>query len=416
MRRPQDPPRSSPARLRWSKGLLVTVVYATVATLYIALSDQLVAAIWTDPAALSEIQTTKGFAFVFLTAAALFLVWNSLESRETHERRLHQETRKRLGDLSNALPNPLVILNPNGQLIEWNAANEAVLGYSTSQLSTKDLSDLTHPDDLSAARDAIAEVLKTGRPACADVRVVSADGRTLAYRWHGAPLFDERGDVSAIAVVGVDMTDLKDTQQRLRCALKGARHVLKQTVDAIAMAVEKRDPYTAGHEKRVAILGLEIAREMGLSDDRCEGLEYGGLLHDVGKLAVPTDILTRPGVLTRSEYEVVKSHAEHGYDIVRSIDFPWPVADIVHQHHERLDGTGYPQGLRGDAICQEARIIGVADVVDAMCSHRPYRAGLGLQSALEELQAGSGIRYDAEVVAACERVFDRGFSFTSEAA
>ncbi|MBO6605191.1 MAG: HD-GYP domain-containing protein, partial [Roseicyclus sp.] len=163
-------------------------------------------------------------------------------------------------------------------------------------------------------------------------------------------------------------------------------------------------------------LSLEIAREMGLSDDTCEGLEYGALLHDVGKLAVPTDILTRPGRLTDSEYDVVKSHAEHGYDILRSIDFPWPVADIIRQHHERLDGSGYPLGLKGDEICQEARIIGVADVVEAMWSHRPYRAGLGIDAALDELRAGSGTRYDADVVRACEAVIGRGFAFQPNAA
>lgn len=416
MRLPVEPPDRISYPSRWSHALVVTAVYMAVATLYIALSDQFVAAIWTDPDALSGVQTAKGFVFVLVTSAVLFVSWKALERRESREHRRYKETRKRLGDLSNALPNPLVILDPDGHLVEWNAANETVLGYSASELSAHHVSDLTHADDHAVARDAIAEVRVTGRPVTADVRLVTATGRVLSYRWHGAPFFDEDGRVSAIAVVGVDMTDLKDTQQRLRCALKGTRHILKQTVDAIAMAVEKRDPYTAGHEKRVAVLGLEIAKEMGLSEDAREGLEYGALLHDVGKLGVPTDILTRPGKLSASEYEVVKSHAEHGYDIVQSIDFPWPVADIVHQHHERLDGSGYPQGLKGDAICQEARIIGVADVVEAMCSHRPYRAGLGMEIALDELAAGSGTRYDAEVVAACRAVIERGFDFKPMAA
>lgn len=394
----------------------VAVAYVAIATLYIAFSDFLVALISSDPDVLTQLQMAKGFAFVAVTGASLFVVWTKLERRERDVRKRYEETSQRLGELSNALPNPLVILSQDGRLVEWNRANEAVLRYSFEDLSSKGVEDLAHPDDLVEARTAIGRVKETGQTAKADVRLITADGRTLSYRWHGAPLFGPDGEVSEIAVVGIDLTDLKETQEKLRGALCGVKHVLKQTVDAIAMAVEKRDPYTAGHERQVAVLSLEIAREMGLSDDACEGLEYSALLHDVGKLAVPTDILTRPGRLTASEFDVVKSHAEHGYEILRSIDFPWPVADIIRQHHERLDGSGYPQGLKGDEICREARIIGVADVVEAMCSHRPYRAGLGIDAALAELRAGSGTRYDAEVVQACETVIARGFAFAPAAA
>ncbi|WPZ33006.1 HD domain-containing phosphohydrolase [Thalassobaculum sp. OXR-137] len=404
---------ASPRILDTLKGpaAAVSAAYVAVATLYILFSDLIVSLISSDPEVLIELQMTKGFAFVAVTGVSLFLVWTSLEKRERHERLRHENTRKRLGDLSNALPNPLLILDTDGRLVEWNAANEAVLGYSHSNLSGMTVDALAHPDDLAAAKAAIGRVKDTARPTNADVRLVTADGRTLSYRWHGAPLLDANGAVSEIAVVGIDMTDLKDAQERLRGALQGVKHVLKQTVDAIAMAVEKRDPYTAGHERRVAVLSLEIAHEMGLSNDACEGLEYSALLHDVGKLAVPTDILTRPGRLTASEFDVVKSHAEHGYEILREIDFPWPVADIIRQHHERLDGSGYPQGLKADEICREARIIGVADVVEAMWSHRPYRAGLGIDAALDELRAGSGTRYDPDVVRACETVIARGFAF-----
>lgn len=393
-----------------------TAVYLAIATLYLLFSEHLLAVISSDPDVLADLHMAKGLAFVAGTAAVLFTAWSKIETRERHARGQYEETRRRLGEISAALPNPLVILKPDGRLAEWNAANEAVLGYSFAELSTKSVGDLVHPDDVSEATVAIGGVVATGQPAKADVRLITADGRVLYYRWHGAPLYGADGSISDIAVVGVDMTDLKDTQERLRGALHGVKHVLKQTVDAIAMAVEKRDPYTAGHERRVALLGLEIGREMGLSQDACEGLEYGALLHDVGKLAVPTDILTRPGRLSDSELDVVKSHSEHGFDIVRSIDFPWPVADIVRQHHERLDGSGYPLGLKGDEICQEARIIGVADVVEAMCSHRPYRPGLGLDAALGELRAGAGTRYDAEVVRACETVIARGFDFHAAAA
>lgn len=223
-------------------GVLVTAAYVVTAMLYIVFSDYLVALFTSDPEAITELQMTKGFAFVAVTAVTLFAVWTKLENRERGIRLRFEETRKRLGDLSNALPNPLVILNPRGDLVEWNRANESVLGYSFDELSTKGVEDLTHPDDLGDARAAIERVRSTGAPANADVRLVTSDGRTLSYRWRGAPLFDADGAVSEIAVVGIDMTDLKDTQERLRGALRGVKHVLKQTVDAIAMAVEKRDP------------------------------------------------------------------------------------------------------------------------------------------------------------------------------
>lgn len=176
------------------------------------------------------------------------------------------------------------------------------------------------------------------------------------------------------------------------------RAVLFQTIGAIALILEKRDPYTAGHQERVAQLACTIAAELGWDEERIEGLHFGAIIHDIGKIYVPAEILNRPGRLTEAEMSIIKTHPQVGYDIVAHVDFPWPVKEIILQHHERLDGSGYPQGLKGDEMTMEAKIITVADVVEEIASHRPYRPTLGIDVALDEITRGRGIAYDAEVV------------------
>jgi len=179
---------------------------------------------------------------------------------------------------------------------------------------------------------------------------------------------------------------------------------LKGTIEAVAKAVEARDPYTAGHQRRVASLAVLIGRQMGLDDEGVLGLYLGAAIHDIGKIRLPSEILSKPTQLRPVEYALIKTHPQIGYDILKGIEFPWPVADIAHQHHERLDGSGYPQGLHGDDICFEAKIVAVADVMEAMASDRPYRAGLGVAKAMKELNRNKGVFYQPEVVDACEKV------------
>ncbi len=194
------------------------------------------------------------------------------------------------------------------------------------------------------------------------------------------------------------------------------RNSLLQSVEAIAATVEMRDPYTSGHQKRVAYLAVAIAREMGISEDNVQGLYLAGIVHDVGKIAVPAEILSKPAKLSKVEYTLIQQHVEAGYEILKGIRFPWPIADIVRQHHERLDGTGYPQGLKDGAILPEARILAVADVVESMASHRPYRPARGMDAALAEIEQGRGIKFDSAVVDACLRLCRDGkFSFENEA-
>ena len=183
------------------------------------------------------------------------------------------------------------------------------------------------------------------------------------------------------------------------------RDSMEDAIEAIATVVEMRDPYTAGHQRRVADLAAAIAREMGLSEEQVHGIHLAGIVHDIGKIHIPAEILSKPGRLSHLEYDLVKTHSQAGFDILKGIDFPWPIAQTVLQHHERLDGSGYPQGLSGEAILLEARILCVADVVESMSSHRPYRPGKGTDTALEEIGRHRGILYDPAVVDACLALF-----------
>jgi putative nucleotidyltransferase with HDIG domain len=224
----------------------------------------------------------------------------------------------------------------------------------------------------------------------------------LPYRLTGKPL---------ALVTWEDITERKRTEDALQDTLEGLRKAMSGTIRAIALTVETRDPYTSGHQQRVADLARAIAKEMELPRPLVDGIRLAGAIHDLGKISVPAEILSRPGRLKGVELNMIKCHPKVGYDILKTIDFPWPVADIVIQHHERIDGSGYPSGLRGEAILKEARVLAVADVVEAMASHRPYRPAPGIDRALGEIAAKRGLLYDPQVVDACLRLFrQKGFT------
>jgi HD-GYP domain-containing protein (c-di-GMP phosphodiesterase class II) len=193
------------------------------------------------------------------------------------------------------------------------------------------------------------------------------------------------------------------------------RQSLEQSIQTIAATVEVRDPYTAGHQRRVAELTTAIAQEMGLPEEQVNGLHLAAIVHDLGKIHIPAEILAKPGKINEIEFALIKMHPQKAYDILKDVKFPWPIADMVLQHHERLDGTGYPQGLKGEQILLESRILAVADVVEAMSSHRPYRAALGIEAALGEIKRGRGSVYDPAVVDACLTLFaEKEFTFSDQ--
>jgi putative nucleotidyltransferase with HDIG domain len=204
----------------------------------------------------------------------------------------------------------------------------------------------------------------------------------------------------------------RDLEQEVEERTAELRETLGGVIYALTMTVEYRDPYTAGHQQRVSDLACAIAKEMGFSRDEIMGIRMAGVLHDIGKIAIPVEILSKPGRLSKTEFELIKNHPQVGYDILNSIKFPWPLSQIILQHHERIDGSGYPNGLLGKEILMEAKILGVADVVEAMASHRPYRPALGIDKALEEISINKGKFYDAETANACLRVFkEKEFEF-----
>ncbi|HBI47463.1 MAG TPA: HD-GYP domain-containing protein [Smithella sp.] len=202
-----------------------------------------------------------------------------------------------------------------------------------------------------------------------------------------------------------DATESKRAEKKLLQTLESLRKAFGVTMQVMISTVEMRDPYTAGHQIRTADLARAIAKEMGLSQDKIDGIRIAGTIHDIGKLSIPAEILSKPTKLTDLEFSLIKEHSHSGYEILKNVESPWPLAEIIHQHHERMNGTGYPRNLKGDEILIEARILAVADVVEAMASHRPYRASLGIEAALEEIEKNKGILYDDPVADACLKLF-----------
>jgi putative nucleotidyltransferase with HDIG domain len=221
---------------------------------------------------------------------------------------------------------------------------------------------------------------------------------------HGPPL---------VGGISLDVSGQMLAEEEVRHKAEQLRRTVEGTVLAMGHVVESRDPYTAGHERSVAELAEAIAAALGMDEEEVDGVRLAGLIHDIGKIAVPAEILSKPGRLSAVEFNLIKQHARAGYEIIEAVEFSQPLADMVLQHHERLDGSGYPQGLTEAQILPQARILAVADVAEAMSSHRPYRPALGMEAALDELKQGAGVKYDAGVVAACVKLVEEdGFEFT----
>lgn len=293
---------------------------------------------------------------------------------------------------------------------EWVSQNVArLLGETVKSVvgQWNNFIERVHPDDRGEVLQNLTTV-RAGKRLDHEYRLRHNHGH---YRWvHDKVQAVANGSRGADFVIGswIDVTERKEAADRFRQTAEKLRRTLIQTVGAMAQVVEERDPYTAGHQTRVADLATEIGREMGLSEDQNQGLRFGAMIHDIGKVGVPADLLARPSALNQAERELMQAHSAIGYRILKDIEFPWPVAEMARQHHERSDGSGYPSGLKGGAILLEARIIGVADVVEAMASHRPYRAALGIDAALAEINQCRGRLYDADVADACAALFRDG--------
>ena len=324
--------------------------------------------------------------------------------------RAHDESERRLAMLMGNLPGMAYRCRnePDWTMEFVSEGCRDLTGYSPDELvANRVLSygSIIDSEDRGTVWQKVQRALGERESFAIEYRILTADGVQKWVWEQGQGVFLETGEVAALEGFIADITQQKEAAATLREVLDG-------TIVAIARTVELRDPYTAGHQERVALLACAIAREMGHLVPLGHTLRVAGLLHDVGKISVPSEILSKPTKLSEAEMKLVQSHAEASYEILKDISFPWPIADIVGQHHERLDGSGYFRGLRGDDICLGARILAVADVVEAIASHRPYRPALGVEVALEEIERGRDRLFDADVVDACLRLFRvRNLSF-----
>ncbi len=279
-----------------------------------------------------------------------------------------------------------------------------IVGYSPDEILGIPLNSIISTVELDNLIDKYERRLAgEDLPALSEIRLKHKDGRSV-YVELSAGLITYEGRPAGL-IVARDITERKRTEEEFERTLERLRKTMGATIQAITLTVETRDPYTAGHQRRVADLARSIADEMGLDREKAEALRIAASIHDLGKISVPSEILSKPGRLTDREFELIKTHPKVGYDILKKIDFPWPIATIVLEHHERMDGSGYPQGLKDGEILNEARILAVADVVEAMVSHRPYRTAHKLEVALDEITSNRGILYDPVVVDACLGLF-----------
>ena len=334
---------------------------------------------------------------------------------ETANRQLREtadalrQTEQALRGLISAAPAAIITLDTDQNVSMWNPAAESIFGWTQDEVIGRPCPLARQADGVDCTgllREANSEI--SGYEA----QIRAKSGRQVDVSISAAYLGDNTAD--GILALFTDITDQKETKTNLATTVNRLSGMMDGTVSAIAKIVEARDPYTSGHQERVAQLSSAIAEAMGFDDDLVSGIRIAGLIHDIGKVYVPAEILTKPRQLTDVEFNIVKLHPQVAYEVLSSIDFPWPIATYVVQHHERLDGTGYPDHLKGDDILLGSRILAVADVVEAMSSHRPYKAAPGLEAALEEIETNANRLYDAQVVESCIRVFrEQDFKFVA---
>ncbi len=302
-------------------------------------------------------------------------------------------------------------LSPSGLIQYVSPKVKEIYGYEPEELMGKHLKTTTPLTELPRALKVLQSALSGKEITNFEIKQLDASGKIIPMEVNVTPV---RKADKVIAVEGImrDITERKRAEEEARRGTEKLVKAMEDTIQAMAMIVEMRDPYTAGHQRRVTQLACAIAKEIGISEDRITGLRLAGIIHDIGKVRVPAEILTNPDGLSEAEFTMIKMHPVIGYEILKTIDLPWPISKIVHQHHERINGTGYPLGISGEDIILEARILAVADVVEAIASHRPYRPALGIDVALDEISKRRQKLYDPKVVDACIKLFrKKGFIF-----
>lgn len=395
----------------------LVLIYAAVGILWIVSSDWLLGRLIGDLDLSFNISVAKGIGFVLVMSILLYFLLMKLDATEI--KAVAADSVDQL--FLNKIPRFFQSISVITYAVEeddrharpvWVSDNiTRILGYPVADVFEPNWWDTClHPDDrlrvIESARD-----------------IFSAGGGDQYYRVkhaNGSYLYihDELRAVdntSPRRFVGAwhDVSGQEHAQQQILNYSARLEKTILGTVYCIASMVEMRDPYTAGHESRVGDIAAKIGEEMGLNKDIQYGLRIAGLVHDIGKISIPAEYLTKPTRLSAAEFSIIQTHPSNGYNILKNVDFPWPIAEVAHQHHERINGSGYPNGLKGDEIVLEARIVTVADVIESMATSRPYRHALGLDKALEEIEQHAGTLYDKEVVAAALSLFrEKGYQLT----
>jgi PAS domain S-box-containing protein/putative nucleotidyltransferase with HDIG domain len=337
-------------------------------------------------------------------------VARDITERKRNEEALRKSEEKYRGILDN-MDDAYYELDLKGNLVFFNEALILKTGYSREELVGMNYRQYISPETYKPVSRVFSEIYRTGQTVrLFDYEVIMKDGQTKYFESWAGLLFDNNSQPIGFRGMARDITARKEVEKQLQKTLESLRKAVGMTIQVMVSAVEARDPYTAGHQSRVAELARSIATEMGLSQDKIEAIRMAGPIHDIGKLSVPAEILSKPTKLKKIEFSLIKEHAQTGFEMLKDVESPWPLAQIVYQHHERMDGSGYPRNLKGEEILIEARILAVSDVVESMASHRPYRPALGLKAALEEIEKNRGALYDADAVDACLRLFrEEGF-------
>jgi PAS domain S-box-containing protein len=335
-------------------------------------------------------------------------------SRDITERKRAEEalreSKERYRELVENASDIVFLADENGYFTYVNPATLRITGYGEEEIIGKHYKMFVRPDMFKEAITSFAnQLINKIQNTYTEYPILTKDGHEV---WLGqnTQLIVENGHVIGFQVVSRDISAQKRAEEELRQTLDSLRKAFGATIQVMVSAVETRDPYTAGHQIRSADLARAIATEMGLPQEKINGIRMAGSIHDVGKLSIPAEILSKPTKLTNIEFSLIKEHSRKGYEILKDVESPWPLAEIVYQHHERMDGSGYPRNLKGGDILMEARIMAIADVVEAIASHRPYRPALGLNAALEEIENNKGTLYDADAADACLRLFrEKGY-------